>query len=180
MAFENGSDWIIVVSKYTYSLWLEYVWTKEETFVTLFLLLHNAVLLAKKSNCFKFILKGDLCHQWAIVLRAGFWLSMVYCLIAYFLQGTNLQFPIFGGNRIKLLSFDQNFIDWHICKSQTYLSLFNQIEKWLLILLGKIGSSSNDCLCSSWVFKEFCISFSEKQHSVFLDCGYLISNYLYS
>ena len=42
---------------------MEYVWTKEETFVTLFLLLHNAALLAKKSDCFRFILKGDIYHQ---------------------------------------------------------------------------------------------------------------------
>ena len=42
---------------------MEYVWTKEETFVTLFLLLHNAALLAKKSDCFKFTLKGDIYHQ---------------------------------------------------------------------------------------------------------------------
>ena len=38
---------------------MEYVWTKEETFVTLFLLLHHATLLAQKSNCFEFIFKGD-------------------------------------------------------------------------------------------------------------------------
>ena len=71
---------------------MEYVWTKEETFVTIFLLLHNAALLAKKSDCFRFILKGDIYTiKWAIVLRAGFWLSKVYCLIAYFLQGRNWQ-----------------------------------------------------------------------------------------
>ena len=37
--------------------------TKEETFVTLFLLLHNAAFLAKKSDCFRYILKGDIYHQ---------------------------------------------------------------------------------------------------------------------
>ena len=42
---------------------MEYVWTKEETFVTLFLLLHHAALLAEKSDCFRFILKGDIYHQ---------------------------------------------------------------------------------------------------------------------
>ena len=37
--------------------------TKEETFVTLFLLLQHAALLAKKSDCFRYILKGDIYHQ---------------------------------------------------------------------------------------------------------------------
>ena len=84
---------------------------------------------------------------------------MVYCLIAYFFCKADidkiLQFPIFGSGRMKLVSFDQNFIDWHIFKTQTHLSLLKDKEKLLLILLGNNGSSSNDQLCSSWVFKEF-------------------------
>ena len=86
-------------------------------------------------------------------------MSMVYCLIVYFFARQKLtkilQLPIFGGSRMKLVSFDQNFIDWHICKSQTHLFLLQDKEKLLLILLGKNGSSSNDHLHSSWVFKEF-------------------------
>ena len=39
---------------------MEYVWTKEETFVTLFLSLQLAALLAKKNDCFRYILKGDM------------------------------------------------------------------------------------------------------------------------
>ena len=42
-------------------------------------------------------------------------MSMVYCLIAYFFVRQKLtkilQFPIFGSGRMKLVSFDQNFID---------------------------------------------------------------------
>ena len=86
-------------------------------------------------------------------------MSMVYCLIAYFFTRQKLakilQFPIFDGSCMKLVSFDQNFIDWHICKSQTHLSLLKDKEKLLLILLGNNGLSSNDQLCGSWVFKEF-------------------------
>ena len=42
-------------------------------------------------------------------------MSMVYCLIVYFFARQKLtkilQLPIFGGSRMKLVSFDQNFID---------------------------------------------------------------------
>ena len=39
---------------------MEYMQTNKETFVTLFLLLHHATLLAQKSNFFEFIFKGDI------------------------------------------------------------------------------------------------------------------------
>ena len=65
-------------------------------------------------------------------------MSMVYCLIAYFFARQKLakilQFPIFDGSCMKLVSFDQNFIDWHICKSQTHLSLLKDKERLLLII----------------------------------------------
>ena len=51
---------------------MEYVWTKEETFVTLFLLLHNAALLAKKVIVLGLFSKGIFTIKSAIVLRAGF------------------------------------------------------------------------------------------------------------
>ena len=47
----------------------------------------------------------------------------------------NLQFPIFGGGRIKLVSSNQNFIDWHIRQSQTHLPLLKDKEKFSLELL---------------------------------------------
>ena len=58
----------------------------------------------------------------------------------------NLQFPIFGGGRIKLVSSNQNFIDWHIRQSQTHLPLLKDKEKFSLELLGKNGLLSNDYL----------------------------------
>ena len=65
-------------------------------------------------------------------------MSMVCCLIAYFFARQKLskilQFPIFGGGCMKLVSFDQNFIDWHICKSQTHLYLLKDKERLLLII----------------------------------------------
>ena len=152
---------------------MEYVWTKEETFVTLFLLLHNAALLAKKNDCFRYILKGDIYTiKWAIVLRAGFWMSMVYCLIAYFCFARQkltkiLQFPIFGSGCMKLVSFDQNFIDWHICKSQTHLSLLKDKEKLLLILLGKkLDHHQMINFAALGSLRNFLISFSPKQHTI--------------
>ena len=74
---------------------MEYVWTKEETFVTLFLLLRNAaLLLAKKSDCFRYILKGDIYHQISNCIKSrivnvyGLW-SIVWLPI--FSQGRNWQ-----------------------------------------------------------------------------------------
>ena len=49
---------------------MEYVWTKEETFVTLLLLLQHAALLAKRSDCFRFILKGDIYHQMSNCIKS--------------------------------------------------------------------------------------------------------------
>ena len=71
---------------------MEYVWTKEETFVTLFLLLHNAALLAKKSDCFRYILKGDIYHQISNCIKSR--ILNVYGLLSdclFFLQGRNWQ-----------------------------------------------------------------------------------------
>ena len=48
-----------------------------------------------------------------------------------------MKFPIFGGSCIKLVSSEQNFINWHICQSQTHLLLLKDKEKFLLKLLGK-------------------------------------------
>ena len=118
---------------------MEYVWTKEETFVTLFLLLHNAALLAKKSDCFRYILKGNIYHQMSNCIKSR--ILNVYgllsdCLLFFARQKLSkiLQFPIFGGGCMKLVSFDQNFIDWHICKSQTHLYLLKDKERLLLII----------------------------------------------
>ena len=94
---------------------MEYVWTKEETFVTLFLLLHNAALLAKKSDCFRYILKGDIYHQISNCIKSR--ILNVYGLLSdclFFRKrklAKILQFPIFDGSCMKLVSFDQNFID---------------------------------------------------------------------
>ena len=49
---------------------MEYVWSKEETFVTLFLLFHNAALLTKKSDCFRYILKGNIYHQMSNCIKS--------------------------------------------------------------------------------------------------------------
>ena len=62
-------------------------------------------------------------------------------------------------------------LHWHIRQSQTHLPLFKDKEKFLLQLLGKNWSSSNDYLCIFRVFVEFCISFSAKQGSVFYIVG---------
>ena len=54
---------------------MEYVWTKEETFVTIFLLLHNAALLAKKRKVIVFGLfsKGIyIPSNEQLYIRAGF------------------------------------------------------------------------------------------------------------
>ena len=59
----------------------------------------------------------------------------------------NLQFPIFGGGRIELVSSNQNFIDWRMRQSQTHLPLLKDKEKFSLELLGKNGLLSNDYLC---------------------------------
>ena len=48
-----------------------------------------------------------------------------------------LRFPIFGGSCIKIVSSEQNFINWHICQWQTHLLLLKDKEKFLLKLLGK-------------------------------------------
>ena len=94
--------------------------------------------LPKKVIVVSLFSKGIFTIKWAIVLRAGFWMSMVCCLIAYFFARQKLskilQFPIFGGGCMKLVSFDQNFIDWHICKSQTHLYLLKDKERLLLII----------------------------------------------
>ena len=55
--YENGKSLLSVNTPTVFEM--EYVWTKEETFVTLFLLLHHAVLLAKKVVLIEFIFKGD-------------------------------------------------------------------------------------------------------------------------
>ena len=47
-----------------------------------------------------------------------------------------LQFPIFGGGCIKLVSSDQNSIDWHMCQSQTHLPLLKDKEKILAQITG--------------------------------------------
>ena len=83
----------------------------------------------------------------------------------------NLQFPIFGGGRIELVSSNQNFIDWRMRQSQTHLPLLKYKEKFSLELLGKNGSLSNDYLCIFRVFVEFCVSSSAKQRSVFYIVG---------
>ena len=89
---------------------MEYVWTKEETFVTLFLLLHHAALLAKKSDCFKFTLKGDIYHQVSNCIKSR--VLIVYVLLSdclFFARqklAKLLQLPIFGGSHIKLVSSD--------------------------------------------------------------------------
>ena len=96
-------------------------------------------------------------------------------LFTYFLRvkywQNNLQFPIFGGGRIELVSFNQNFIDWRMRQSQTHLPLLKDKEKFSLELLGKNGSLSNDYLCIFRVFVEFCISSSAKQRRVFYIVG---------
>ena len=136
--------------------------------------------LPKKVIVLGIVSKGIFTIKSAIVLRAGFWMSMVYCLIAYFFARQKLakilQFPIFDGSCMKLVSFDQNFIDWHTCKSQTHLSLLKDKEKLLLILLGNNGSSSDDQLCSSWVFKEF-FKFLSHQNNILLVFFILLVHY---
>ena len=67
---------------------MEYVWTKEETFVTLFLSLCHAALLAKKSDCFRYILKGNIYHQMSNCIKSR--ILNVYGLLSdclFFLQG---------------------------------------------------------------------------------------------
>ena len=69
---------------------MEYVWSKEETFVTLFLLFHNAALLTKKSDCFRYILKGNIYHQMSNCIKSR--ILNVYGLLSdclFFLQGRN-------------------------------------------------------------------------------------------
>ena len=130
--------------------------------------MHHAALLAKKSDCFKFIIKGDIYHQMSNCIKS--WILIVFGLLSDCLFFARQKFCYFqflvaiASNYYPLT--ETSLIDIFV-NYKPNLSLFNQIEKWLLILLGKIGSSSNDHLCSSWVFKEFCISFSAKQHIVF-------------
>ena len=76
---------------------MEYVWTEEETFVSLFLLLHHAALLAKKSDCFKFTLKGDIYHQMSNCIKS--WILIVYgllsdCLVFARQKFCNFQFLV--------------------------------------------------------------------------------------
>ena len=86
---------------------MEYVWTKEETFVTLFLLLHHAALLAKKSDCFKFTLKGDIYHQMSNCIKS--WILIVYGLLS------------------DCLFFAVRFFAVHFFESGTLLCGFNRI-----------------------------------------------------
>ena len=48
-----------------------------------------------------------------------------------------LQFPIFNGGCIKLVSSDQNCIDWHTRQSQTHLPLLKDKEKILAQITGQ-------------------------------------------
>ena len=124
--------------------------------------------------------KGIFTIKWAIVLRAGFWMSMVlYCLIAYFFCKAdidkNFAIPNFWKwSHETIVSFWPKLPCIDTCKSQTHLSLLKDKEKLLLILLGNNGSSSNDRLCSSWVFKEF-FKFLSHQNNILLVFFYIVS-----
>lgn len=56
----------------------------------------------------------------------------------------------------------QNFIDWYIRQSQTYLLLLKDKENFPARITGQEGIASNDCFKSFPVFVEFCLSFSTK------------------
>ena len=90
---KTASDWIFAVSKYTYSLWNGVCVDQGRNLCNTFPVIATCcIACSKKVIFFRFILKGDIYTiKWAIVLRAGFWLSKVYCLIAYILQGRNWQ-----------------------------------------------------------------------------------------
>ena len=158
---KTASDWIFVVSKYTYSLWNGVCVDQGRNLCNTFPLIAQCCIACQKKWLFKvYSQRGYIYHQMRNCIKSR--ILNVYgllpdCLFFFARQKLTkiLQFPIFGSGRMKLVSFDRNFIDWHICKSQTHLSLLKDKEKLLLILLGKNGSSSNDQLCSSWVFKEF-------------------------
>ena len=81
-----------------------------------------------------------------------------------------LQFSIFGSSELHLTSIlwpKLLISDWHIHQSQTHLPLLIDKEKFLLKLLGKNGSFSNDYLHSFQVLMESCISFRAKQQGNF-------------
>ena len=81
-----------------------------------------------------------------------------------------LQFSIFRGGRIKLISFDQNVIDWDIRQSRTPLPLLKDKEK----IIAKITGQSMD-RHRMIIFAAF---FLCKTTLRFLSCWYIISRLL--
>lgn len=65
----------------------------------------------------------------------------------------------------------QNFIDWYIRQSQTYLPLLKDEENFPARITGQEGIVSNDYFKNFPVFVEVCLSFSTKQRSIFYVVG---------